>query len=63
MCIEGGLAVMPFVRMFCGRASTYLWEGDEGVVHNVEQGEGGEQEHQVMPPSMCSDRHPRLTGR
>ena len=28
--------------MFCGQASTYLWEDDEGVVHNVVQGEGRE---------------------
>ena len=29
MRIEGGPAVMPFVRMFYGQASTYLWEDDE----------------------------------
>ena len=40
-CIEGGFAVVPFVRMF-------HWE-DDGVVHNIEPREGGEQGDPMMP--------------
>ena len=41
--MEGGDALLPFVNQFYGSPSTYLWEDDEGVVHEVLQGEGGEQ--------------------
>ena len=43
MSIESGSAAILFVRMFYGQASTYLWEDNEGHVHRIEQGEGGEQ--------------------
>ena len=42
MSIESVSAAIPFVRMFYGQASTYLWEDNEGHVHRIEQGEGGE---------------------
>ena len=29
----------PFVRQFYGTPSRYLWEDDEGVTHNIDQGE------------------------
>ena len=41
--MEGGDALLPFLNQFYGSHSTYLWEDDEGVVHEVLQGEGGEQ--------------------
>ena len=41
------------VRMFYGNHSTYLWEDEAGVVHTVEQGEGGEQ-GDVLMPLLCS---------
>ena len=34
MRVEGGPAIMPFVRMFYGQPSSYLWEGDDGTVHH-----------------------------
>ena len=34
-------AVVLFVSMFCGSASTSLWGDDEGTTHKVMQGEGG----------------------
>ena len=40
---EVGSQILLFVRMFYGGHSTYLWEDDVGIVHHVEQGEGGEQ--------------------
>ena len=62
MRIEGGPAVMPFVRMFYGQGSTYLWEDDEGVVHNIEQGEGGEQVDPMMPLLFALGQHAALTA-
>ena len=37
------LSIDGHVRMFCGQPSSYLWEGDDGTVHHIEQGELGEQ--------------------
>ena len=34
---------LPFVCMFYGSPSECLWEDNEGVVHRIPQGEGGEQ--------------------
>ena len=39
-------AVVLFVSMFCGSASTCLWEDDEGTTHKIMQGEG---ENRGMP--------------
>ena len=44
----GGEAV-PFVRLFYGSPSTYMWEDAEGVEHLIPQGEGGEQGDPMMP--------------
>ena len=41
--VEGGSQALPFVRLFYGQPSRYLWEDSVGVVHHVDQGEGGEQ--------------------
>ena len=38
--VEGGGAALPFVRMFYGSPSEYLWEDDGGTVHRIPQGEG-----------------------
>ena len=35
--------VLPFVRLFYGQPSTFLWRDDAGVVHRIVQAEGGEQ--------------------
>ena len=34
---------------FCGSPSTSLWEDEEGVDHEIPQGEGGEQGDPPMP--------------
>ena len=41
-------AALLFTRMFCGRSSECLWEMDNGEVHRIPQGEGGEQGDPVM---------------
>ena len=38
-----GEKILPFVLQFYGHPSTHLWEDEEGVVHEIPQGEGGEQ--------------------
>ena len=41
--MEDGDQILPFVRMFHGSPSTYLWEDEMGVVQHIPPGEGGEQ--------------------
>ena len=43
------LSALPFVHQFFGSPSHYIWEDDAGVVHNIAQGEGGEQGDPMMP--------------
>ena len=38
--VDGGLATLPFVRMFYGTLSEYLWEDSDGMVHSIAQREG-----------------------
>ena len=49
LTMEGGDCVLPFVRLFYGNPSTFLWGNDFGGVHSVLQGEGGEQGDPLMP--------------
>ena len=51
--VADGEKALPFVRLFCGRPSQYLWEDDSGNVHTIQQGEGGEQGDALMP-LLCS---------
>ena len=37
------------IREFYGRPSSYLWEDDRWVTHDIHQGEGGEQSDPLMP--------------
>jgi hypothetical protein len=52
--------VLPFVRLFYGRQSTYLWVDDEGRTHEVLQGEGGEQGDPLMPALYALGQHTAL---
>ena len=36
--VDGGAATLPFVRMFYGSPSQYLWDDDNGVTHTIPQG-------------------------
>ena len=47
--VAGGSQALPFVRLFCGQSSQFLWADDMGTVHHVDQGEGGEQGDALMP--------------
>ena len=35
MRVDGGSEAVPFVRMFYGSTSEYLWEDSHGVVHTI----------------------------
>ena len=60
LTVEGGESVLPFVRQFYGSVSTYLWQDDEGIVHDVHQGEGGEQGDALMPALFALGQHQAL---
>ena len=62
MSIESGSAAILFVRMFHGQASTNLWEDNEGHVHRIEQGEGGEQGDPMMPLLFALGQHTALSA-
>ena len=47
--VPGGDSALPFVVQFYGNPSSYLWEDDVGDVHEICQGEGGEQGDPMMP--------------
>ena len=58
--VPDGPEALPFVRMFYGQASVYLWEDDEGTVHDIHQNEGGEQGDALMPLLFSLGQHPAL---
>ena len=49
--VDGGNSSLPFVRVFYGSPSEYLWEGDFGETHSIPPGEGG---GDAMMPLFCS---------
>ena len=51
---------LPFVRMFYGAPSFYLWEDSSGVTHTIPQGEGGEQRDPLMPLLFSLGQHSAL---
>ena len=58
--VEGSSACVPFVHMFCSCPSSHLLEGDSGVVHAIQQGEGGEQGDVLMFLLFCVGQHAAL---
>ena len=39
--VSGGASTLPFVRMFYGSPSQYLWDDDDGVSHTIPARSGG----------------------
>ena len=58
--MPGGSAVLPFVRLFYGQPSRYLWEDEDGAIHHIHQGEGGEQGDPLMPLLFSLGQHAAL---
>ena len=48
------------VRQFYGTPSQHLWEDDDGFVHIIHQGEGGEQGDPLMPMLFALGQHQAL---
>ena len=60
LTVDGGSQLLPFVCMFYGAHSQYLWEDEEGTTHVIEQGEGGEQGDPMMPLLFALGQHVAL---
>ena len=58
--VEGGGQALPFVWMFYGSPSSYIWEDSCGVAHTIRQGEGGEQGDALMPLLFSLGQHRAL---
>ena len=58
--MPGGSAVLPFVRLFYGQPSRYLWEDEDGAIHHIHQCEGGEQGDPLMPLLFSLGQHAAL---
>ena len=50
-------SVLPFVRLFYGSKSRYLWEDNEGNCHTIAQAEGGEQGDPFLPLLFALGQH------
>ena len=50
-------SALPFVLQFYGRPSKHIWEDEQGEVHEVFQGEGGEQGDPLMPALFALGQH------
>ena len=57
-----GAKLIPYIRLFYGSPSTFLWEDDMGNVHHVRQGEGGEQGDPLMPLLFSLGMHSALVA-
>ena len=53
-------AMLPFVRLAYGQPSVYLWQDGDGQMHEVHQGEGGEQGDPLMPHLYALGQHAAL---
>ena len=60
LCTHCGRKTIPFVRMFYGSPSTYVWEDAEEVEHSILHGEGGEQGDFLMPLLYTLGQHGAL---
>ena len=58
--VAGAGEALPFVLMFYGAPSVYLWEDDVGDIHTIHQGEGGEQGDALMPLLFALGQHSAL---
>ena len=49
LSMEAGDKLLPFIRQFYNSPSTLLWEDELSITDHIQQGEGGEQGHPLMP--------------
>ena len=60
MCVLRSTGLLPFASLFYGQASRYAYYDEEGVGHEVLQGEGGEQGDPLMPGLHALGQHAAL---
>ena len=53
-------SLLPFVRLFNGKDSKYVWYDDDGLSHEICQGEGSEQGDPLMPALYALGQHAAL---
>ena len=51
---------LPYVSLFYGSHSEYVWYDDAGQAHTIQQAEGGEQGDPLMPGLFALGQHPAL---
>ena len=56
--MEGGDSVLPLMRQFYVSRSNYICHDEHGIVHDVPQGEGGEQGDALMSALFSLGPHP-----
>ena len=56
-----GASLLPLVRLFYDKDSRYVWYDDDGLSHEICQGEGGEQGDPLMPALYALDQHAALS--
>ena len=54
-------SILPFVHLFYGSRSTYIWHDDNGIAHDILQAEGGEQGDPLMPALFSLGLHVTLS--
>ena len=52
--------LLPFVRLWYSRPSTYTWRDEHGTVHSIPQAEGVEQGDPLSPLLFCLAVHAAL---
>ena len=57
---QEGQQFLPFVRLFYGQPSRYLWEDEDGAIHHIHQGEGGGQGDPLVPLLFSLGQHAAL---
>ena len=60
--LPGANSILPFVRLFYGRSSTFVWTDDRQVPHRITQAEGGEQGDPLMPALFALGAAPALAA-
>ena len=62
LSVEGTKKRCPLFDSSHGAPSTHFWQDDTGVVHEVHQGEGGEQGDALMQALFSLDQHSALVA-
>jgi len=62
LAVLGLHSLLPYVRLWYGRQSRFLWTDDAGDVQEMNQGEGGEPGNPPMPSVLALAQHDSLAA-